>query len=372
MNRRLGLLVLALVLTACSVTPTVTPEPTPTPTATIPSIPPTPFPTPSILPSPTVTRLAATPLRTPTKPSDVSTPPTSLDVPDRGWEVRTLLVGPGRPGRLYALLVDRWTDFQPSERMRFLISDDGGASWINFVGGLPALPPCVRNINLDYYTKDVLYGSTCQGLYRWKDNKWALISPQQTGMVAVVYGQPQNIWATNYADRTSPVISSRDGGITWQPAGYGLSHFNGVANVAIDPRDGRTLYAIIWPKYAGSYLRRGNAQGQWATMPTPMNNRQIDIGMTIDGATGALYVSAFGGESWQIWRTLNPTVDFNAIVWEQVYDFGKAGWVTMLASGSSPQAPGMALYARVSPDDADSYVSRSLDGGKTWAPFAIR
>jgi hypothetical protein len=151
-----------------------------------------------------------------------------------------------------------------------------------------------------------------------------------------------------------------------------------VANLGIDPRDANTLYAIIWPKYAGSYLRRGTAGGQWQTMPTPQDNSVIDTGMTIDGATGALYVIVTSPQA-QLWRTLNPSLaDVNAVHWELVHDFGHDVQVELLASGWSPQ--GLALYANVWPLtwlDASSaqvgapVLSRSLDGGQTWAAMSL-
>ncbi len=383
MIRWFALVTLALVLTACFQVPppTVVPSVLPTAFPTAIPLPPTPWPspTPALNPLPPRTSFATPPPATAPRPPTVRAVSPTLTLVagplDPGRWVRTLLVAPGQPGRLYALLTDRWSDTQPSEQMRFLISDDWGVTWKDFPGGLPTDPPCTRNVNLDYYTTDALYASTCKGLYRWKDNQWTLLSTQQTGMVAVVYGQPQNIWATNYGTRSDPVIASRDGGKTWQSSTYGLVHFIGLANLAVDPRDRRTLYGIIWPKYGGSYLRRAATQGQWGTMPTPLNNSQIDTGMTIDGATGALYVSVFvggegGGGRWEIWRTRQPTADLNAIVWEKVYDFGQAGWVTVLASGWSPQ--GLALYARITPDNGESYVQRSADGGKTWTTLAIR
>ncbi len=110
-------------------------------------------------------------------------------------------------------------------------------------------------------------------------------------------------------------------------------------------------------------------------MPTPLNNAQIDIGMTIDGATGALYVTAYEGMTtpgqghWQVWRSPNPTVEMNSIKWVKVYDFGELKWATMLASGWSPQ--GLALYARVILTTGESAVFRSLDSGKTWTAIKI-
>ncbi len=248
---------------------------------------------------------------------------------------------------------------------RLFISDDFGLSWKPFPGGLPA-SQCIHSMNLAYATPDALYTSTCQGLYRWSGNRWVSISPRETGMVAIVYNQPQIIWATGLFGQGA-VLRSDDDGANWIQADNGLVSFNGVANIAIDPRQANTLYAIIWPKYAGSYLRRGTSNGQWTTMPTPLNNIQIDIGMTLDGATGALYVSA-----------LNPSVaDVNQVTWEMVHDFGEGTLVTVLASGWSPQ--GLALYARLSPANCsplagvscDSTVQRSLDGGRSWSPVVI-
>lgn len=314
----------------------------------------------------------STPLPTPT--------PTPTPKVEEDWEVRTLLAGPGSPGRLYALLTEMASGAWPAERVRFVVSDDYGQTWFPFPGGLPAGAGCIRNVNLDYAPPgDALYASTCQGLYRWTGGQWALLSPQETGMVAIVYGQPQRIWATGIFQSSAPVIRSSDGGATWVPASDGLIHFNGVANLGIDPRDANTLYAVIWPKYAGSYLRRGNANGQWQTMPTPRNNSQIDTGITIDGATGALYVTSFSPSlTWQLWRSLDPrTPDVNAVQWELVHDFGPdISWATLLASGWSPD--GLALYANLSSwvDKSTGEVGppalhRSLDGGQTWASLLI-
>jgi len=290
-----------------------------------------------------------------------------------------LLAGPGEPGRLYVLLADLASSAWPAARARFLISDDYGETWFPFRGGLPVAEDCILNINLDYATADALYASTCQGLHRWSGSEWTLISPEETGMVAVVYGQPEVIWATGSFRTGAAVLRTNDGGVSWMPAGSGMISFNGVANVAIDPRDANTLYAIIWPKYGGSYLRRGTAGGQWKTMPTPLDNRGIGVGMTIDGATGALYVTVTA-PSPQIWRTLNPNaMDVNDVGWELVHDFGENMWVDLLGSGWSPE--GLALYANLQPiqwhDEGwgepvgDLALHRALDGGHSWAPLVI-
>jgi hypothetical protein len=275
--------------------------------------------------------------------------------------------------------VDQAQPAWPATRARLLLSDDLGRTWSPFPGGLPA-EECVVNVNLDYgapSTADALYASTCQGLFHWTGSAWQLLSPQETGMVAVVYGDPQTVWATGAFGSGSGVMRSEDGGVNWQPAGSGLISFNGVANLGIDPRDPNTLYAIIWPKYAGSYLRRGTAGGQWQTMPTPQDNSVIDTGMAIDGATGELYVIVTSPSA-QLWRSANPNApDLAGVEWEMVHDFGRDVQVELLASGWGPE--GLAFYANMWPlswqdgghaEVGEPVFQHSPDGGQSWTPLS--
>ncbi len=360
-------------------------------------------PTPSV--SPTLTAPAATatpaPSRSPTgsppRPSATATtagaaltaaPTLGVTLPITLWHTSTLLVGPGSPARLYAL--QRAEVTRPStsytEAVRLLVSDDGGGTWKPFAGGLPTNDvACLSTVDLDYATKDALYASTCQGLYRWTGSQWLRISGQKTGAVAVTYGKPNVIWATGFSPGPY-ILRSDDGGQTWQRADFDLDTFTGQFNIALDPRDGKTLYSMINPKYAGSYLRRGDTSGHWVTMPVPQQGYTY-VGMTIDGATGALYVATqifepSGANShWQLWRSVNPSAPgITQVRWEMVHDFGDAPadqWALVLASGASPR--GLALYVRFESDSCSpqqgilctSVVQRSLDGGNTWSALKI-
>jgi hypothetical protein len=299
-------------------------------------------------------------------------------VASEGWDTNTLLARSGKPFRLYALQGDRDARYFSSEKRRLLMSDDLGDTWTPFPGGLPVPSTCLANIDLDYATLDTLYASTCLGLFKWNGDRWTLVSSQETRQVAIVHGRPLEIWAIAAPQKGGPVLHTDDGGQIWQTASDGLVHFVGLASLGIDPRNAQTVYGIIIPKYAGSYLRRMFVGNSWHILPTPLSNSQIDTGMTIDGATGDLYVTVKEpGQGWQLWRTRNPQMsDERAVVWEKVSNFPPGLWATVLASGTTTQ--GLALFVRLVPSNCivydarcDPFVERSIDGGKTWTQMVI-
>ena len=294
------------------------------------------------------------------------------------WQVETLLAAPGKPRRLYALMKDSpgplWAF--PTAGVRLMISDDYAATWTPFAGGLPVPANCMVNVNLDYATLDALYASTCQGLYTWNrdERTWEKRSDRLTDIVAIAYGEPNMIWAAAHGNG---VIGSCDGGRTWQDASAGSVTSGSMANLGIDPRDNNTLYAIIRPQYAGSYLRRGTAEGNWVTMPTPEDNATIETGMTIDGGSGALYVTT-QLEPVGLWLSTNPdTPNVADVRWERVHNFGANVQVSLLASGWGPR--GLALYANIWPlaplaggaaSVGNPALHRSLNGGLSWERLA--
>lgn len=312
-------------------------------------------------------------------PTSAATPTQAVDAGGQPpWQIETLLVAPGQPGRLYALMKDSagplWAF--PASNVRLMISDDFAVTWAPFPGGLPVPAGCMVNINLDYAAVDALYASTCQGLYVWDPlgESWVRRSERLTNVVAVAPGQPDTVWAAALGDG---VIRSDDGGRAWQDASADLVTFGGMANLGIAPRDPNTLYGIIRPQYAGSYLRRGTAGGCWQTMPTPLDNAAIETGMAIDGSTGALYVTTQVSPV-GLWQSPNPAASDSADVrWDLVHEFGPDLQVSLLAAGWSPQ--GLTLYANIWPlaglpgggaSVGSPVLHRSQDGGHTWKPLA--
>lgn len=278
---------------------------------------------------------------------------------------KALLVGPGPQPRLYALWTD---DFETA----IITSDDSGDTWQAFPGGTP---PCIRNLNLDYATEDALYASTCDGLYRWNGREWQQVSPMTVGMVAIVPGQPNQIWVGQRTGRPqgTPVVVSHNGGETWQPASRYLEHALGVRQIGLHPQDPNLLFATIWPTTdegwpttdEGSYLRRGSGNGQWETLPTPLDNAAIEPYFIIDDPTMYLVTAAPNS---QLWRSNNFDDLVVDTTWEPVHDFAERTQVTLLAAG-----PHDTLYANFFDDTVAPIpqLHRSEDGGQRWKPVEI-
>ncbi len=299
-----------------------------------------------------------------------------LPVTQNSLKVRTLLVAPGEPGALYALLTDAADNSTPATNARFLMSTDFGANWTAAQSGLPVADDCLFNINMDYYASTALYASTCQGIYRWSksSDEWTLIAEEQTGMLAIVYGNDNLIWATRpYGVEGAPVLLSQNGGQSWLE--IEMAHSNGVASIGISPRDSQSGYAIVWPDGNGSYLRRGSIVQEWRVMPGPASGTPINPGMTIDGGTGWLYVTTTEAEGDRLWRSSDPdTPLIDDVGWEEVHHFAPGMTVNLLASGWSAEQDQLAIYANVETtvDGQPRFtLIRSLDNGVTWQPLVV-
>jgi hypothetical protein len=323
-------------------------------------------------PTPTV----APPTMTPAPANPGSTGP--LPVTQPAAKVRTLLVAPGEPGALYALLTNEIADNAPATEAQFLLSRDFGESWTVAPSGLPAVPDeCLYSVGMDYFGATALFASTCQGLYRWSEAAptWEQLSEEPTGTVAVVYGNADLIWATRpYKPGEAPLLRSQDGGASWTTVE--VTHTTGIANIGINPRDSQTGYAIVWPdEDAGSDLRRGTLYTDWQIMPTPNGNQPINTGMTIDGGTGNVYVTTNSATGASLWRSTNPDVPaIENVQWSEVYVTAPNINLDVLSSGWSPQEDEISIYAnfiQVNNDKLTYALHRSLDSGRTWAPVLI-
>lgn len=311
-----------------------------------------------------------------TPPVDALAAGATLPVTQNSLKVRTLLVAPGEPGRLHALLTDATDDTEAVLGAQLLTSTDFGESWGPAPSGLPVEESCLFNINMDYYGATALYASTCQGIYRWREAEpnWTAVAADQTGMVAIVYGNADLLWATKpFGTTDAPLLLSRNGGASWTEVN--LSHTKGVAAVGISPRDSQTGYAIVWPGGDGSPLRRGTIFTDWQVMPAPQAGLPVNTGMTIDGGTGWLYVTTAEAEGDRLWRSSDPdTPILEDVSWAEVYHFEAGDHVELLASGWSTVEDQLAIYANLQREvnGALQYILiRSLDSGQSWAPLIV-
>ena len=362
---------LALLLGGCGSAPTATPTPpapTPTPAATLapglPTAAATATASATPVPPPATVTPAAVATATPLTYAAAQAPAASA-----AWQVRNLMVG---PGRIYAFLVFAVPRETEPARYELLVSDDDGKTWSPFPGGLPQAS-CLLNVNLDYASADSLFVAACSGgIHHWTGSEWALISSRQVSALEVVYLHPQTMWAVDAAATgASPkVLRSDDGGSTWARADTGIEQ-SGVTQLGIDPRDSNTLYAM------GPSLYRGKATGRWEMMQTDEWLPARLTGMAIEGGNGALYISLSAPNN-QIWRSRNGNApDVTTVQWELVHYFGEDQAVQLLATGPSPS--GLALYANLAairqPDgavvDGDYLPYRSPDGGNTWERIVL-
>ncbi|MGB0388343.1 MAG: hypothetical protein ACPGWR_26285 [Ardenticatenaceae bacterium] len=319
---------------------------------------------PESAPSPSSTSTPTAPQSTPS-PSSTSTPaatPSPSSTPAAAeWEVYRLLVGPGEPGRLYALQ-SSFTD--SSFQYRLMISDDLGNSWAAFPGGLPPSED-VRDLTMDYLKQDALYVTTEDGLYKWDSNQWALLSERDIHHVAVAYRQSDTIWGTDGPD----VLRSDDGGKTWRTVIDAETTSEAtpgtLTDFGFDPRDNKVLYGIFW-NHGFYYLARGNADGEWERMPSP---RFLNQGMAIDGETGNLYTTTWtrSPDPNALWRSPNPRqANLDDVRWEEIHEFSPHVVVRLLAAGGTPDGEGLGFYATL-----DSQLHYSPDAGQSWQKLTI-
>jgi photosystem II stability/assembly factor-like uncharacterized protein len=184
-------------------------------------------------------------------------------------------------------------------------SKDGGATWANASGNLPAqevfdvaadpanpdsawvINPASSGPNLLYHTAD--------GGAHWT----TLTPPPSTYLLAVAPGG-----AAVYVGGQG-LFRSVDGGRSWQPLTSGLGPYANVLSIAVDPGQPRRVYAVVYtPQTSGIFVSSDGGQSWRLSSPsarTPAyvlhadpNQTGVVVGMTTTG----LVRSTDAGRSW--------------------------------------------------------------------------
>ncbi|HVA62411.1 MAG TPA: hypothetical protein VNF74_01705, partial [Terriglobales bacterium] len=258
------------------------------------------------------------------------------------------LIGPFRGGRVTAVAG------VPSQPNTFYFGSTGGGvwkttnagySWTNVsdgyfaVSSMGALAVADSDPNVVYAgTGSAAIRSNVSighGLYKSTDagKSWSFIGLRDVGQIAVICVDPSDANLVYVAAQGDPfadgadrgVYRSRDGGATWQQVLY-VSPALGATALAMDPADGKTLYASLWHG-----LRK-----PW----TIISGSQASAG-------AGIYKSTDGGDHWTKLGGGLP---------QQL--FGKSN---LAISNANPQR----VYALIEAKPG-SGLYRSEDAGATW------
>jgi hypothetical protein len=312
----------------------------------------------------------------------------SLKVDGKTWKVGLLVAHPNSPGRIYAQIYSIPSSETALPEFQLVMSDDLGESWLLIPSDdLPQQGLCTNRLILDYTTPDILYATTCRGLYRWSNNRWELVTSEELIVLDTAPNQQDTFWATKTEKdyrAGGAVWSSTDSGQSWTLIDDSLAKDGEViSSLAINPLDPNVIYAEILPNPLTNphlILRRYSPNDNWVTLPNP-NSKNI-AGAVLDRITGALYVTTgrdyTTSDGYKLWRSENADASKpEEIIWDLVYTFDSVGDVDILSAGWSPN--GTALYADfrnlVKQDESNyimvSQLNVSLDNGETWQPVEI-
>ncbi|HET6372970.1 MAG TPA: glycosyl hydrolase, partial [Candidatus Polarisedimenticolia bacterium] len=258
-----------------------------------------------------------------------------------GLEARS--IGPAvMSGRIAAI------DAVPSDRWTIYVGSASGGLWKSSDGGFRFKPVFDKNtqsigaIAIDQANPATVWVGTGEtwvrnsvsvgdGLYKTTDggDSWTRVGLEDSERIAQVRIDPANpdtvyACATGHLWNANPqrgVFKTTDGGKTWQKV-LSVDDNTGCADLAIDPQDGRILYAAMW-----------------------QFRRSPDF-FTSGGPGGGLFKSTDGGATWRKLAKGLPTGDLGRI-----------------AVAVAPSRPSV-VYATVEAKKTALY--RSDDLGESW------
>jgi photosystem II stability/assembly factor-like uncharacterized protein len=285
----------------------------------------------------------------------------------------SLAVDPRSPAHLWAVAAGQ-----------LFATDDGGSSW-HPLGG-PEADDYLLSITAHPTIAGRLLLATTRKVWRSENGGETWVSSarglpgSRVETLIVDSSRPDHVFAGTF----SGVYRSLDGGRTWSSRNAGLPvGLRIVRALALDVRDGRTLYAALHP---GGFFRSLDGGGSWRALETPWPSANISLlAVSKDGVyagtSGGLYRSRDRGRTFppelvrlhgqriQSWiappygtltgaeRGVYRSLD--GISWSSSNDGLRARLLSHLAI--DPQQP-----SRWYVFDGHQNVLRSLNGGATW------
>jgi photosystem II stability/assembly factor-like uncharacterized protein len=144
------------------------------------------------------------------------------------------------------------------------------------VQGIPSAARRTRVLKQDPNNPEVVYAGTTEGLYRTADGgtQWTLMTPRDI-IVNDVYVDPKNSQHVILATDRSGIMVSEDGARTFSQQNHGFSERQ-VSALALDPQNGRTLYAgVVNDKRFGGVFRTEDFGGNWQQIAAGLDGNDI-------------------------------------------------------------------------------------------------
>jgi hypothetical protein len=307
-----------------------------------------------------------------------------------GASIDCLAIDPQRPASLYA-----GTD------LGLFRSVNGGASWLGARSGIGSLQ-VVLNLTVDPYVEGTVWAGvqsgapSLEGLFVSRNSgaAWQRVAAVSENVfcfaISPARGHPL------YACSHGSVLRSIDAGRDWQSIDNGLTG-GSFASVVVDPAAPNILYvsAGLFQNSGPAVFKSENGGAVWQASSAGIYAQSITALAVSPAAAGTVYAgtevsSVFrSADNGATWTNANPGLNgidvlalaLDPLVTSKVYvntnraffasDDSGAAWTrpgARFAGGSllvaSPQASGE-LYA----SNGGAPLSRTTDGGVTWAPL---
>jgi photosystem II stability/assembly factor-like uncharacterized protein len=320
----------------------------------------------------------------------------AFDAASFGGAMRFRSVGPYRGGRVCAVSGVRGrpaTFYFGATGGGVWKTDDAGAHWENVsdrdfrTGSVGAIAVAPSDANVIYVGtgESQMRGNVeaGDGVYKSTDagRIWANVGLRETrhiSRVVVDPRDPQVVYVAALGEAWGPsrergVYRSRDGGRSWQRVLF-VDDRTGAADLAMDPRNPRVLFAGMWQAYRApwSIESGGPASGLYRSTDGGDSWTKLAGGLPT-GTVGRIGVAVSGAREGRVWAIVEAREGglFRS-------DDGGAEWQRVSAAHALRQRAWYYSWVYADPRNADTVwlpnveLNKSIDGGRTFTMVGRR